>query len=247
MPPVVPFSVSLASARLTWKCWNDAEPDAGCRRQQCREHQHGRVDANTVETRNVQRTRRDDRGNAPLRQEDAGAAGDRCEEHALDEQLTDNPAASGAERGANRHLAATGNAAGQQQIGNVRARDQQDAGNRREQDGQRGAMLADDSLLQRRDANQSRGVALRVVAREPFADRAELGRRLLERRIRLKPRDRVHQVGAANGGELRADLRRRNRQPRLDAFGLDWEVEAVRRHADDRDCLAFDRRGRADR
>ena len=47
----------------------------------------------------------------------------RGEQQALGEQLPDQPAAPGAERGAQRELAAPLDAAGEQQVGHVHARD----------------------------------------------------------------------------------------------------------------------------
>ena len=53
-------------------------------------------------------------------------ASDCRQHHALDEQLTDNPAAAGAEREADGNLPAAGRAARQLQAGNVHASDQKD-------------------------------------------------------------------------------------------------------------------------
>ena len=75
-----------------------------------------------------------------------------CQQHALGQELPHDAASIGAERDADRDLALAGDAARQQQIGDVGAGDEQDAGDRRGQQRQRRPRRADDLLVQRHHA-----------------------------------------------------------------------------------------------
>src|SRR5207302_692483 len=129
---------------------------------------------------------------------------------ALDEQLPDDASAGGAERRADGELAAPAYAAREQQVRDVGARDEQHGADGAEQYREREPVLPDDPLLQRQHANQARRVRLGEFAREPFADRAELGAGLFGRRAGREPRDRVDEMRASLGSELRANLRDRD-------------------------------------
>ena len=100
------------------------------------------------------------------------AAGQR-EHDALGEQLLHQAAAAGAERGSHRELAAPRRAAGDQQAGDVRARDQQHKSDRAEQHEHRRAHIGDHARRQRLALERAAGVAL-VIARNPIADRFQL-------------------------------------------------------------------------
>ena len=79
-------------------------------------------------------------------------------------------------------------AAREQQVADVRARDQQDQRDRGEQHQQRRPDVADDQLLQRNHRRAPAGVLLRILALEPRRDRVHL---------RLRPRQRRRRASAA--------------------------------------------------
>ena len=68
-------------------------------------------------------------------------------------------AAAGADGGADRHLAAPADGAGQQQVRDVGAGDEQDEADGADEDPQRAAHVADDLLAQRHDAERQRPLA----------------------------------------------------------------------------------------
>src|SRR5262249_61603838 len=60
-----------------------------------------------------------------------------------------------------------------------------------------------------------------------------------------QPRDGVHEVRSALRRELRANLRRRDRQPDVDALGLNRKLERIGSDADNAEWLAFEHRAAA--
>ena len=107
------------------------------------------------------------------------ASGDGNDE-TFSEQLSDQPASPRAERGANRHLAATADPARQQEIRHVGAGDEQHEERRAEQQIQWTSQLADGSVVERIDDHR---LALVVAG----IRHGELRREL--RHLRLRPRD----------------------------------------------------------
>jgi hypothetical protein len=75
------------------------------------------------------------------------ASGERQHE-ALRQHLADDAPAAGADRKSHRHLPLPGRAAGQQQVGDVCAHDEQDDRDGGEEDAERGAKLRDHPVLQ---------------------------------------------------------------------------------------------------
>ena len=78
---------------------------------------------------------------APDREAQADHAAGEAEQHALDEQLPDEPQAPGAERQADGDLPLAGGRAGDEQARDVAARDQQQHDHHREQHVERGRRL----------------------------------------------------------------------------------------------------------
>ncbi len=110
-------------------------------------------------------------------------AADGRQHEALGQQLTDQPDAARAERGAHAELPFAGGAACQQQAGHVDARDEQHQADGAHQGEQRGPHVADHLLLQRDHQHVAAGVPL---GRIPFLlreDGAHFSRRL-DRRTR---------------------------------------------------------------
>ena len=104
------------------------------------------------------------------------AAGER-QQHAFGQQLADDAAAAGADRGADRDLALPAGGADQQQVGDVGAGDQQHEADRAEQHQQRRPHVPHELSLQRlrrrsRCSRRSAFGILRVCTRRPRAPAA---------------------------------------------------------------------------
>ena len=105
------------------------EEQAGEHRKAGGEGEHGEV--GTCIERNGLAFGRDDakqQAGSPVGDENARGAADRSEQHALGEHLANEPAAAGADCHAHSDLLLAGRGAGEQQVGNVGAGDQQDHG-----------------------------------------------------------------------------------------------------------------------
>src|SRR5205814_4033493 len=98
----------------------------------------------------------------PGAEHDADDAAGGREQQALDDQLTREVALARAEREADRELAPPRNTGREQQVSDVRARDQQHEQDRAEQDRQRRARGADDDFRVRANID---AVAVRELAR----------------------------------------------------------------------------------
>ena len=116
-------------------------------------------------------------------------AGDRQDE-ALDQQLTDEPPAAGAERRADADLALARARAREEQIGDVRAGDEQHDRDRAEQHQHpRLGARADEVIAQRPHACATVLVPVGMGRLERRSDLVHLRLRLLERDARLQSRD----------------------------------------------------------
>ena len=102
-----------------------------------------------------------------------------------------DPCACGAQRGPNRELLLPGCRAGEQQVGDVRARDQQDEADRAKQHEYRRLRVAEHLIAQRHegDPGRVRGSALRCQHHP-----GEIGCRLLCRHARREARIHVQGV-----------------------------------------------------
>ena len=168
----------------------------------------------------------------------------RIREHeAFGKQLLDDAPARGAERFAQGQLGASRLAAHQQQVRDVRARDQKHETNRSEQRDQDRPGVADHHIFER--AHHRRHAA-RLVWREAFfvaaRQRGQLGGGLLDADAGAHAGNQVHFLAGAKG-ERSAHRDRRGRSPRLDPA----RVVAVRgHHAGDRERQFIDGDAAAD-
>ena len=101
----------------------EQQPGDAARRQ--REHQHFAVERDLVEARHAGLAERADPREAPVRERHRARRPHQRQERALGEQLTDDAAAARTERRAHGHLVLPRHAPRQQQVGDVRARDEQ--------------------------------------------------------------------------------------------------------------------------
>ena len=164
----------------------EAEEDA-CREGDAkREEQHRQVDRDVGRARNAARAQRLDRTNGQIREQEPDGAAGQGQDDAFGEHLQDEPAAAGAESRADRDLFPADRRAHQQQVGDVRARDQDDHADGREEREQRRADPGDHVLLQADDLGGFAGAGLRVLNRQPFGDPLHLGAGLLHGDARLE-------------------------------------------------------------
>ena len=189
------------------------------------EHRHVDRDARLV--RHVELGhQRDDRANRAEGEQHAQHAAGEREQDALGQELAQQPAAAGADRHPDGHLARARGAAGQLQVGDVGARDEEQERHRAEQQLQAGPHLSardrDVQIVPQRGGEALRRKGRRLLLREALVQRAEL---LLGDGLRhagRQPHDRIE--------ERQVRARRRQRQP--EPFAA-IPAEARRHHADD--------------
>ena len=212
-----------------------------------REREHAAVDADGSGARNALRSGSDEDLEPESRQRHSSRrAGDRQHE-ALGDELPDQSSAPGTECGAKRELLVTTLGADEQQVGEIRARDEEDEPNRGLEKPQRPSDAADDVRLQvvvaqamlfrvRRvnvagAATLGRRTAIAAVEDIPLRHhRFEIAARTVDRHAIVEPADERQEVAAA---ELIAVRRIDHQwQPHLHAFVV--HVEAARHDADHR-------------
>jgi len=150
-------------------------------------------------------------------------------DHALERQLHDQAAAAGAERRADRQLAAARRGPRQGQVGDVRAGDDEDQSDGGEEDEDDGPDLAEDVLLEGRDVRAGTGVARRIGLGELPGHAFQLASACAHRRSGSEAADDVHRVEVPASRELALGDDRRV-HPQVEHAGED---EAARQDADD--------------
>ena len=138
---------------------NESKQNAGQNRQGERESQNAPVEAHIgaafPDARDVAGAEAQNGADAGVAcRQTQNAAGQR-QHHAFRKKLPDNPAASGSHRGANRNFPFPARRARQQQIGDIRAGDQQHEADRTQKNQQRIPHAAHDDVLQRLYAESS--------------------------------------------------------------------------------------------
>ena len=134
---------------------------------------------------------------APRREQEPGASAGQRQHHAFGQHLLHEPDACAADRHPDGELFLTAGRAGQEQRGDVRARDQQDEADRAEQHQQRRPHVADQGVAERTEARAVPGVFLGVRAAQPRADDQHFFTRLGERNPGTAPRHHVQEMGGA--------------------------------------------------
>ena len=140
---------------------HDTEEEPGYQREGEREQHDGHIERHLIETgdRNAIGHEREQAAVERKGQYQADQAADECEEHAFGQHLAQQPAPSGAKRGAQPQLALSNGAAREQQVRNIDARDQQHQQHRRGEHVERRANLIDGLLVNRHQRNRPPGVA----------------------------------------------------------------------------------------
>ena len=203
-----------------------------------REQQRPHVDVNLVRTRNRRCRGAREHVSQPRCQQGARDAAGKREQQALDDQLPDNAPASGAQRQSNRDLALTRRSAGEQQVRDIRARDQEHAPDRGKQHQHWCPCVADDLVFERHQRHA--GEVLRGVVGGERCSR-QLGDGQLACDARRETRVDGERVSLVRRRELRCQ---RLGHDEVDAT---HEGELRRQHADNDGRLALDAHCAADR
>ncbi len=177
--------VQIDTRRL--ECGNQAEDEARHERDDRREREHSPVDADAssvdTDARNASRVDRQQRTDADHADHEPEHATHRREHDALRQQLADDSATARTDGGTNRELPLADGRANQQQVRDVRARDQQNEAHSGQQHPQRRSDVSDDDLLHRLDAEPT--LATECVGKGP----AEFVRGLLQLSVGRRERD----------------------------------------------------------
>ena len=120
-----------------------AKQQAGADRDRQREQQHDRIERDLVQPRQLRRLQVDEQLDAAVGERGADGAADQRDDQRLRHQLPGHAPGFGAEREADRQLLLPRLGAHQEQVGDVRARDQQHEADRAEQNPQHRADVAD--------------------------------------------------------------------------------------------------------
>ena len=165
----------------------------------------------------------------PVGDDHAGESTDQAEQAALEEQLADDAAPVGTECGADDELASTGGGAGEEEIRDVGAGDEQHEAGGGEQREERGTDLPEGPVGEQLHVDGVSRVALRKFFRELLGDVDHIGARPIEGHARLEAADGVEPGMAA--AVLIAVGKQTDRDVEIDTG--DGEFETRRRDADD--------------
>ena len=255
--PPVPAAALLQrlGERRAQRVQRGREAEEECRRERERDREgdraavHGRGES----ARHVRGQPGLQQVEARLREQQAQARRGEREDEALGEELPREPAAAGAERRADGHLAVTALGAGEEQVRHVGARDQHQEPHRAREQQQRGAPRADDLVV---EAHRERGelhlAREGTLVRQLAGDAAQVVVGAGDGGARGEARDRVVAVAPVVGPELLGLGRARH--PQLRRVGrvlaeVGGQREAARhdahdlvRHAVDLDRAADHRR-----
>ena len=149
----------------------------------------GAVHLHRLEPRNAVGLQAREKRHTPDREQqpDAGAA--QREDDAFGQELPEQPTPARAQGRAHRHFRLSSGSPRQQQVGDIRARDQKDEPNRAEQHQHRLADIADHRFLQRKRRHADVAVGVWILLFESAADRLDFSGGLLWGDARLQARD----------------------------------------------------------
>ena len=226
--------------------WGQPEEDSRRHRGRHGEEQHGAIDADRVQPRDLYRARRHQRTNTPPRQQRAERTARDRNQEALGEELPHQIGAPRTKRDTDGHLLAADRRAREQQVGDIRAGDEQYGGDGAHQHDQAQPIFAYQLGLERSHSGAAIVVRLRIRGGETGRDAADFGVGRGHTGAGRQPADDVNEVRAALLHELRHQRHRAQRQPRLYLLGLDWELKPRRHDANDGEALALQRHAGSD-
>ena len=176
-----------------------AEQQTGEQRDAERDQEHGEVHSRLLEARDVARLRSHERTGSEPRQAQPACAADQCEHGSFREQLPDQARTPRTKRAAHRQLTLAGAGAREQQVGDVRARDQQHEPDGAEQHEQRCAHSPRDPIAQRSGAEREPIVRRCEAGTQVPADRLQVGIDPLRAEPRPHPPDHRQVLAPATG------------------------------------------------
>ena len=220
---------------------HEAEESGRGQRGQAREGEGVEIQLDLVEARQGVGRGRAQRVDRPAGQEDAEQAARGGNHEALRQELRGQPAASRAQRRANRDLPLAGSGADEHEVGDVRAGDQHHERDHGQQDEERAPQVgADDRVVDRPHGHGPPAVRVRVRGLQAGGHRLQLGPR--RRHRDSGPDAREHAQVAPRTVVARAQL-----EGRPGLGGAAGNGEARRHDARDRVRLAVEGQRAADR
>ena len=210
------------------KRWRESKDDAGQDRDGQREAERGRVGVDVPQHWNADRIEACQRTGSADRQDDSQDRAGQREHDAFGQHLRDEPAASGAERRANRNLLLPRRGPSEQKAGEVGADDGHDQGDRPREHPEREPNAPAD-LIGERLHIALKGIALRILRGDLAREQPDLGTCLVHGDTRLQATDHRHRVAPAVGllaqgkGKIQVEVAARREHRR--------KVEGRREHA----------------
>src|SRR5262249_49071914 len=129
-------------------CWPHPHENSSEERRKCREQQYRNVDPGFVKSRNVRGSQRENCIQTPDGQQNPGDRANQSDERALNQELTRDCPSTGAERSSHRHFFRSSESARELEVRNIRASDEQNATDSREEKVQAGAVVPNRRLEQ---------------------------------------------------------------------------------------------------
>ena len=160
---------------------DQTEDQAGEHGKRDSKDDHGAIHAHIVEPGDPLRLHADENLDPPNGKQQPETGAEQTEHHAFSEKLPDQPAAAGAECGANGHFRLARGRAGEQQVGDVDAGNQEHEAYGAEQHEYRPADVAHHRLEQRDSGEVQPCVRVRVLGRKLLTDGLNFGGNLLRR------------------------------------------------------------------
>ena len=174
------------------------------------ERQHRGLQPDDRHLRHVFEQERGQRLDRPHRRHETDDAADRCDDHAFDQELAQDPPARRSQRGAGGDLARAAGRPREQQVRRVRARDQQEKADRRQRADEHRTDVSDDRVAQRPVLECNAGVRIRIGAGERRGDRVRFLLRHGQRHARPEARDMPEDAQRTRGwGGSEANVERR--------------------------------------
>src|SRR5262245_25987943 len=219
--------VKLNFARL--KRGRQAENKASEDRDPRGESQHALIKPDLSRPWNAVRADGQNQIDSPPRQRHAESPSSHGQQYALSQQLPHDAPSAGAHRHTHGDFSLPRRSARQQQVGHVRAGDQQHASDGAQQDQQRRPDIANDGVSQRRDRHAIALIGVGILFFQRYRDVLHLGASLLDRGARLQPRHAIQTRVVAATLPTRTAAQLAGGNPYLDAVG---KPVAGRHHAD---------------
>ncbi len=198
----------------------ETEQNAGDKREREAEHEHPPAQRDILETRNARRRQRNEDVASPGRQTKSEPAADQREDDALDQKLPDDLPARRSHRSTHREFTRSRGTTRRQQIGEIRAGNEENERHRAEQKSQARTVITHLIFQQRSHRHTHAGVGIRILFRKPRRDLFQIGQRFLDRHARPQAPPPVQArmiiaslpvriVGAPHQGEPDLDCARR--------------------------------------